>query len=69
MDAEAVYKRLFTKVPAQLFHSPMLAYEFTQFCRHNVHLFSEDLGIFRKSTPNLFKVRGANVCSAQGVRK
>ncbi|XP_066496605.1 AP-5 complex subunit zeta-1 [Tiliqua scincoides] len=55
VDAKAIYKHLFTKVPAQLFHSPMLAYEFTQFCRHNIRLFAEDLGIFRQSTPNLFK--------------
>ncbi|XP_048351219.1 AP-5 complex subunit zeta-1 [Sphaerodactylus townsendi] len=55
IDSEAVYKHLFTKVPAQLFHSPMLAYEFIQFCRHNVSFFTENLCVFRQSTPNLFK--------------
>uniref|UniRef100_A0A8C5S3Y5 Adaptor related protein complex 5 subunit zeta 1 n=1 Tax=Laticauda laticaudata TaxID=8630 RepID=A0A8C5S3Y5_LATLA len=55
VDSEAVYRHLFTKVPAQLFHNLMLAYEFLQFCRHNVGLFTENLSIFRQSTPNLFK--------------
>ncbi|XP_062999327.1 AP-5 complex subunit zeta-1 [Elgaria multicarinata webbii] len=55
VDSEAVYKHLFTKVPAQLFHNPMLAYEFVQFCRRNVLFFTENLGIFRQNTPNLFK--------------
>ncbi|XP_015263593.1 PREDICTED: AP-5 complex subunit zeta-1, partial [Gekko japonicus] len=55
VDSEAVYKHLFTKVPAQLFHSPMLAYEFVQFCRHNVSFFAEHCCVFRQSTPNLFK--------------
>ncbi|XP_054851309.1 AP-5 complex subunit zeta-1 [Eublepharis macularius] len=55
VDSEAVYKHLFSKVPAQLFHSPMLAYEFVQFCLHNVSFFTENLCIFRQSTPNLFK--------------
>ncbi|ETE56777.1 hypothetical protein L345_17511, partial [Ophiophagus hannah] len=43
------------EVPAQLFHNLMLAYEFLQFCRQNVGLFTENLSIFRQSTPNLFK--------------
>uniref|UniRef100_A0A670YIW3 Adaptor related protein complex 5 subunit zeta 1 n=1 Tax=Pseudonaja textilis TaxID=8673 RepID=A0A670YIW3_PSETE len=55
VDSEAVYQHLFTKVPAQLFHNLMLAYEFLQFCRRNVGVFTENLGIFRQSTPNLFK--------------
>ncbi|XP_013919201.1 PREDICTED: AP-5 complex subunit zeta-1 [Thamnophis sirtalis] len=55
VDSEAVYRHLFTKVPAQLFHNLMLAYEFLQFCRQNVGFFTENLDIFRQSTPNLFK--------------
>ncbi|KAL8175109.1 UNVERIFIED_CONTAM: AP-5 complex subunit zeta-1 [Gekko kuhli] len=55
VDSEAVYKHLFSKVPAQLFHSPALAYEFVQFCRHNVSFFAENRCVFRQSTPNLFK--------------
>lgn len=56
MDSEAIYRHLFAKVPAQLFHNLMLAYEFLQFCRQNVGLFAGNLSIFRQSTPNLFKV-------------
>uniref|UniRef100_A0A8D0GBI1 Adaptor related protein complex 5 subunit zeta 1 n=1 Tax=Sphenodon punctatus TaxID=8508 RepID=A0A8D0GBI1_SPHPU len=55
VDSEAIYKHLFTKVPAQLFHSPVLAFEFIQFCRDNLQFFTENLGIFRQSFPNLFK--------------
>ncbi|KAH0631990.1 hypothetical protein JD844_019961 [Phrynosoma platyrhinos] len=55
VDSEAVYKHLFTKVPAQLFHNPMLAYEFIQFCRLNLSLFTESVSIFRQNSPNLFK--------------
>ncbi|XP_033023287.1 AP-5 complex subunit zeta-1 [Lacerta agilis] len=55
VDSEAVYRHLFTKVPAQLFHSPMLAFEFIQFCRHNTRFFTENLSIFRQNFPNLFK--------------
>ncbi|XP_042293345.1 AP-5 complex subunit zeta-1 isoform X1 [Sceloporus undulatus] len=55
VDSEAVYKHLFTKVPAQLFHNPMLAYEFIQFCRLNLPLFTESVSIFRQNSPNLFK--------------
>ncbi|XP_061455777.1 AP-5 complex subunit zeta-1 [Rhineura floridana] len=55
VDSEAVYKHLFTKVPAQLFHSPMLAFEFLQFCRHNIRFFTENLSIFQQNIPNLFK--------------
>uniref|UniRef100_A0A670JGD9 Adaptor related protein complex 5 subunit zeta 1 n=1 Tax=Podarcis muralis TaxID=64176 RepID=A0A670JGD9_PODMU len=55
VDSEAVYRHLFTRVPAQLFHSPMLAFEFIQFCRHNIRFFTEKLSIFRQNFPNLFK--------------
>ncbi|XP_020671371.3 AP-5 complex subunit zeta-1 [Pogona vitticeps] len=55
VDSEAVYKHLFTKVPAQLFHHPLVAYEFVQFCRLNLPFFTESLGIFQQNAPNLFK--------------
>ncbi|KYO30733.1 AP-5 complex subunit zeta-1 isoform A [Alligator mississippiensis] len=55
VDSEAVYKHLFTRIPAQLFHSPMLAFEFIQFCRDNLRVFTENFSIFRQSFPNLFK--------------
>ncbi|XP_058425360.1 AP-5 complex subunit zeta-1 isoform X1 [Diceros bicornis minor] len=55
VDSEAVYQHLFTRVPAELFHSPMLAFEFVQFCRDNLPLFGRSLGILKLSFPNLFK--------------
>ncbi|XP_065706807.2 AP-5 complex subunit zeta-1 isoform X1 [Patagioenas fasciata] len=55
VDSEAIYKHLFTDIPAQLFHNPSLAFEFVQFCKENRRLFTETSGIFRQSFPNLFK--------------
>ncbi|XP_050822513.1 AP-5 complex subunit zeta-1 isoform X2 [Gopherus flavomarginatus] len=60
VDSEAVYEHLFTRIPAQLFHSPMLAFEFIQFCRDNIQFFTENLSIFRRSFPNLFKLLAWN---------
>ncbi|NXE50727.1 AP5Z1 protein, partial [Casuarius casuarius] len=55
VDSDAVYKHLFTEIPAQLFHNPSLAFEFIQFCRDNSQLFTDASSIFRQSFPNLFK--------------
>ncbi|XP_037362955.1 AP-5 complex subunit zeta-1 [Talpa occidentalis] len=55
MDSEAICQHLFTRIPSELFHSPVLAFEFIQFCRDNLHLFGRNLGILRSSFPNLFK--------------
>ncbi|XP_021146074.2 AP-5 complex subunit zeta-1 isoform X2 [Columba livia] len=55
VDSEAIYKHLFTDIPARLFHNPSLAFEFVQFCKENRRLFTEASGIFRQSFPNLFK--------------
>ncbi|XP_008579582.1 PREDICTED: AP-5 complex subunit zeta-1-like isoform X2 [Galeopterus variegatus] len=55
VDSEAIYQHLFTRVPSELFHSPMLAFEFIQFCRDNLHLFSGNLSVFKLNFPNLFK--------------
>ncbi|XP_065500884.1 AP-5 complex subunit zeta-1 isoform X1 [Caloenas nicobarica] len=55
VDSEAIYKHLFTDIPAQLFHKPSLAFEFVQFCKENSQLFTETSSIFRQSFPNLFK--------------
>ncbi|XP_054699042.1 AP-5 complex subunit zeta-1 [Grus americana] len=55
VDSDAIYKHLFTDIPAQLFHSPSLAFEFVQFCKDNSQLFTETSSIFRQSFPNLFK--------------
>ncbi|NXH89614.1 AP5Z1 protein, partial [Edolisoma coerulescens] len=51
----AIYKHLFTDIPAQLFHNPSLAFEFVQFCKENSQLFTDSSSIFRQSFPNLFK--------------
>nr|XP_021146073.1 AP-5 complex subunit zeta-1 isoform X2 [Columba livia] len=55
VDSEAIYKHLFTDIPAQLFHNPSLAFEFVQFCKENRRLFTEASSICRQSFPNLFK--------------
>ncbi|NXT94328.1 AP5Z1 protein, partial [Anhinga rufa] len=55
VDSDAIYKHLFTDIPAQLFHNPSLAFEFVQFCKDNSQLFTETSSIFRQSFPNLFK--------------
>ncbi|XP_028938379.1 AP-5 complex subunit zeta-1 isoform X1 [Ornithorhynchus anatinus] len=60
VDSEAVYQHLFTKIPSELFHSPLLAFEFIQFCRDNIQFFRGNLSIFRLSFPNLFKLLAWN---------
>ncbi|KAM6407845.1 AP-5 complex subunit zeta-1 [Rhynochetos jubatus] len=55
VDSDAIYRHLFTDIPAQLFHNPSLAFEFVQFCKDNTQLFTENSSIFRQSFPNLFK--------------
>ncbi|NXK34903.1 AP5Z1 protein, partial [Piprites chloris] len=55
VDLDAIYKHLFTDIPAQLFHNPSLAFEFIQFCKNNSQLFTDTSTIFRQSFPNLFK--------------
>uniref|UniRef100_H0ZBP7 Adaptor related protein complex 5 subunit zeta 1 n=1 Tax=Taeniopygia guttata TaxID=59729 RepID=H0ZBP7_TAEGU len=55
VDSDAIYKHLFTDIPAQLFHNPSLAFEFVQFCKDNTQLFTDSSSIFRQSFPNLFK--------------
>jgi len=57
VDSDAIYKHLLTDIPAELFHSPSLAFEFVQFCKDNSQLFAETSSIFRQSFPNLFKVQ------------
>lgn len=55
VDSDAIYKHLFTDIPAQLFHNSSLAFEFVLFCRDNSQLLTETSSIFRRSFPNLFK--------------
>lgn len=68
MDSEAVYQHLFTRIPLEQFHVPMLAFEFVQFCRDNLHLFGGHLSTLRLSFPNLFKVHlGVPGCQGRGA--
>ncbi|XP_070636382.1 AP-5 complex subunit zeta-1 isoform X12 [Bos indicus] len=55
VDADAVCQHLFTRIPSEHFHSPMLAFEFVQFCRDHLVLFGSNLDLLRTSFPNLFK--------------
>ena len=57
MDSEAVLRHLLTRTPSEFFHSPMLAFELTCFCRDNLPLFGRNLDILKRSFPNLFKAR------------
>ncbi|XP_072453774.1 AP-5 complex subunit zeta-1 isoform X2 [Notamacropus eugenii] len=63
VDSEAVYQHLFTNVPSELFYNSMLAFEFIQFCRENIHFFNGNLSIFKSSFPNLFKFLAWNSAS------
>ncbi|XP_035869745.1 AP-5 complex subunit zeta-1 isoform X2 [Phyllostomus discolor] len=60
VDAEAVCQHAFARIPSEFFHSPALAFEFVQFCRDNLPLFGRNLGILRRSFPNLFKLLAWN---------
>ncbi|XP_055266364.1 AP-5 complex subunit zeta-1 isoform X1 [Moschus berezovskii] len=55
VDADAVCQHLFTRIPSEHFHSPMLAFEFVQFCRDHLLLFGSNLDLLRTSFPSLFK--------------
>lgn len=55
VDADAVYQHLFTRIPSEHFHSPMLAFEFVQFCRDPLLLLGSNLDLLKTSFPNLFK--------------
>ncbi|OWK11080.1 AP5Z1 [Cervus elaphus hippelaphus] len=59
VDADAVYQHLFTRIPSEHFHSPMLAFEFVQFCRDPLLLLGSNLDLLKTSFPNLFKACGA----------
>ncbi|XP_013969797.1 AP-5 complex subunit zeta-1 isoform X2 [Canis lupus familiaris] len=60
VDSEAILQHLFTRIPCELFHSPMLAFEFVCFCRDSLPVFGRNLDILRRSFPNLFKLLAWN---------
>ncbi|XP_054450821.1 AP-5 complex subunit zeta-1 [Pteronotus mesoamericanus] len=60
VDAEATCQHVFTRVPSEFFHSPMLAFEFVQFCRDNLPLLGRNLSTLRLSFPSLFKLLAWN---------
>ncbi|XP_073931571.1 AP-5 complex subunit zeta-1 isoform X2 [Castor canadensis] len=56
VDAEVIYQQLLTRLPAERFHSPTLAFEVVRFCVDNVTLLHARLpGLLRPSFPSLFK--------------
>ncbi|XP_064171542.1 AP-5 complex subunit zeta-1 isoform X1 [Anguilla rostrata] len=55
VDSEAVFRQLLSQFPGELFNEPLLAFEFTQFCRANVGVLQEGVALYRQSFPNLFK--------------
>nr|XP_033770627.1 AP-5 complex subunit zeta-1 isoform X2 [Geotrypetes seraphini] len=55
VDSEAVYRHLFTRIPAELFYQPLLALEFIHFCRTNARFFNQNISVFQQSFPNLLK--------------
>ncbi|XP_045432728.1 AP-5 complex subunit zeta-1 isoform X2 [Pipistrellus kuhlii] len=60
VDAEAVCRQVFGRVPAEHFHSPMLAFEFVQFCRDSLPLLGRHLGLLRRSFPGLLQLLAWN---------
>lgn len=55
VESEAVYRHLFTKLPPELYHDSMFAFEFVQFCRENEKLYGDSVFAFRQHFPNLLK--------------
>ncbi|KAM8765207.1 AP-5 complex subunit zeta-1 isoform 1-T1 [Rhynchonycteris naso] len=60
LDSETVCQHVFTRLPSEFFHHPVLAFELVQFCRDSLPLLGRNLGILRLSFPNLFKLLAWN---------
>ncbi|KAK1343612.1 hypothetical protein QTO34_016392 [Cnephaeus nilssonii] len=60
LDAEAVCQHVFSRVPAEHFHSPVLAFEFVQFCRDSLPLLGRNLSLLRRSFPGLLKAHAGS---------